>query len=275
MRCAKEGGYPLFLVGHVTKDGNLAGPRVLEHMVDTVLYFEGDRQHVYRLLRAVKNRFGATNEIGVFEMRSTGLTEVPNASELFLSQRVAGAAGNVVSVTMEGSRPLLVEIQALCAPASGYALPRRTTSGIDPNRLAMLLAVLEKRAGLPMSSQDVFVNVAGGVRIVEPAVDLAVCLAIASSLRNAPVAANLAAFGEVGLGGELRSVPAARSRAREACNLGFVQLVLPAAAACDAAPEASGASHTILEATGVAGALELVLPSSGEDGLVDIPSYGA
>src|SRR5205085_1716438 len=182
-RAAKAGGPPVFLIGHVTKEGSLAGPRVLEHMVDTVLYFEGDRQHAYRILRAVKNRFGSTDEIGIFEMSEQGLVEVENPSAALLAERASDSSGSAVAATIEGSRPLLVEVQALVS-RSNLATPRRTTTGIDYNRVNMLLAVLEKRVGLRLGEQDVFVNVAGGVRIVEPAADLAVAVAIASSFRE-------------------------------------------------------------------------------------------
>lgn len=214
-----------FLVGHVTKEGSIAGPRVLEHMVDTVLYLEGDRFHAYRLLRGVKNRFGATNEVGVFDMQDSGLTEIANPSEVFLSEREAQSAGSVVAVTLEGSRPLLVEMQALVTPTH-FGLPRRTANGIDMNRLILLVAVLSKRAGLPLGNQDVYVNVVGGMRLTEPAVDLAVSLAIASALTDTPIS-DVAVIGEVGLGGEVRSVNQVRRRVAEAQKLGFERCMVP------------------------------------------------
>lgn len=227
MLLAKGSGIPIFIVGHVTKDGAIAGPRVLEHMVDTVLYFEGDRGHPYRILRAVKNRFGSTNEIGVFEMKSGGLTEVANPSELFLSERPLDAPGSVVTASLEGSRTLLVEIQALVTP-SAYGTPRRTTIGVDSNRLALLVAVLEKKAGLHLGGQDIFLNVAGGARLNEPAADLAMLLAVASSHLDRPVAADAVVFGEVGLAGEVRAVNQPEPRLGEATKLGFKQCILPA-----------------------------------------------
>lgn len=227
MLLAKGSGIPIFIVGHVTKDGAIAGPRVLEHMVDTVLYFEGDRGHPYRILRAVKNRFGSTNEIGVFEMKSGGLTEVANPSELFLSERPLDAPGSVVTASLEGSRTLLVEIQALVTP-SAYGTPRRTTIGVDSNRLALLVAVLEKKAGLHLGGQDIFLNVAGGARLNEPAADLAMLLAVASSHLDRPVAADAVVFGEVGLAGEVRAVNQPEPRLSEATKLGFKQCILPA-----------------------------------------------
>ncbi|MDK9716560.1 MAG: DNA repair protein RadA [Trichlorobacter sp.] len=227
MLLAKGSGIPIFIVGHVTKDGSIAGPRVLEHMVDTVLYFEGDRGHPYRILRAVKNRFGSTNEIGVFEMKSGGLAEVANPSELFLSERPLDAPGSVVTASLEGSRTLLVEIQALVTP-SAYGTPRRTTIGVDSNRLALLVAVLEKKAGLHLGGQDIFLNVAGGARLNEPAADLAMLLAVASSHLDRPVASGAVVFGEVGLAGEVRAVNQPEPRLGEATKLGFKQCILPA-----------------------------------------------
>lgn len=226
MMLAKGSNIPVFIVGHVTKDGAIAGPRVLEHMVDTVLYFEGDRGHPYRILRAVKNRFGSTNEIGVFEMKSGGLAEVANPSELFLSERPLDAAGSVVTASLEGSRTLLVEIQALVTPST-YGTPRRTTIGVDSNRLALLVAVLEKKAGLHLGGQDIFLNVAGGARLTEPAADLAMLLAVASSHLDRPVSADTVVFGEVGLAGEVRAVNQPEPRLGEAAKLGFQQAVLP------------------------------------------------
>ena len=223
---AKQCNMAVFLVGHVTKEGQIAGPRVLEHMVDTVLYFEGERGHNYRILRAVKNRFGPANEIGVFEMRETGLIEVPNPSELFLSERVQGAAGSVVFAGVEGTRPVLLEVQALVAP-SPLPQPRRTTLGLDPSRLAMLTAVLEKRLGLGLFNHDIFLNVAGGFRVTEPAVDLAVCAALIASHRNLSVDASLVILGEIGLSGEVRSVSHTVTRLKEAAKLGFARCVIP------------------------------------------------
>ncbi len=224
-RMAKAGGPPIVLIGHVTKEGSLAGPRVLEHMVDTVLYFEGDRHQAYRILRAVKNRFGSTDEIGIFEMRESGLMEVANPSAALLAERTHDTSGSAVAAMVEGSRPLLVEIQALVS-RSPLSSPRRTATGIDHNRLSMLLAVLEKRVGLKLAEQDVFVNVAGGVRLIEPAADLATVLALASNFREQPVDPNTILIGEVGLGGEVRSVGQSEKRLREAARLGFTRAVI-------------------------------------------------
>ena len=224
---AKASGVACFLIGHVTKEGALAGPRVLEHLVDTVLYFEGDGAHALRVLRAVKNRFGSTNEVGVFEMREEGLAEVPNPSAAFLAERPVGAPGSAVLATLEGSRPVLVEIQALVS-RSGLALPRRTAIGLDVGRVALLLAVLEKRMRMPLHEQDVFLNVAGGLRIDEPAADLAVVAAAASSARGRPLPEASVVFGEVGLTGEVRAVARAEARLREAARQGFARCVLPA-----------------------------------------------
>lgn len=226
LKLAKATGIPIFLVGHVTKAGDIAGPKVLEHAVDAVLYLEGDPFHAYRILRSVKNRFGATSEVGVFEMEEQGLQEVPNPSEIFLAERVPNASGSAIAVTMEGSRPLLVEIQALTSPTS-FAIPRRTANGIDLSRLLLLIAVLTKRVGLHLSDQDVFVNVVGGIKIKEPAVDLAVAVAIASGFRNVPVAADLAIVGEIGLVGELRGVRQMPQRLAEAARLGFKKCLVP------------------------------------------------
>jgi DNA repair protein RadA/Sms len=226
MRIAKTRGIPVFLVGHVTKEGAIAGPKVVEHMVDTVLQFEGDRHHAYRILRGTKNRFGSTNEIGIFEMHDTGLREVANPSEVFLAERRAGGTGSTVVATMEGTRPLLVEVQALVAPTS-YGVPQRSSTGFDARRLQMLLAVLEKRVGLRVGQYDVFVNVAGGVRVDEPAVDLGMALSIVSSLREIPVEPRALAIGEVGLGGEIRTVSQMEKRVAEAGKLGFTRCVLP------------------------------------------------
>ena len=226
LQIAKGGQIPVFIVGHVTKDGNVAGPRVLEHMVDTVLYFEGDRHASYRILRAVKNRFGSTNEIGVFEMREEGLAEVPNPSEYMLEGRPENASGSVVACSMEGSRPIMIEIQALVCRSS-FGLPRRTANGTDYNRVNMLMAVLEKRAGISLSSSDAYVNITGGIKMTEPAVDLAVLLAIASSCRDFVVDSRTVVFGEVGLSGEIRSVSMAEQRINEAKKLGFEKVILP------------------------------------------------
>jgi DNA repair protein RadA/Sms len=223
---AKGRNLPTILVGHVTKDGSLAGPKVLEHVVDTVLYFEGAQHLSHRLVRAVKNRFGAVSELGVFEMTGRGLTPVPNPSALFLAERPRNVPGSSVLCAIEGSRPLLVEIQALVS-GSTFGNPRRTASGLDQNRLSLLLAVLDKRAGLNLSSDDVFVNVAGGMTIDEPAADLAVIAAVASSLRNRPVASDVVVIGEVGLAGEVRAVAQAALRVREAAQLGFRRCVMP------------------------------------------------
>ncbi len=226
MHIAKATNVAIFLVGHVTKAGAIAGPRVLEHIVDTVLYLEGERFHAYRLLRSVKNRFGATSEVGVFEMTQEGMVEIDNPSRAFLAERAPDSAGNAIAVTMEGTRPLLVEIQALTS-ASAFALPRRTANGFDMGRLLLLTAVLTQRVGLKLSAQDVFVNVVGGLKITEPAADLTVALAIASSFRNQPVASDLVVVGEVGLSGELRTVSQAQRRLTEAARLGFTRALVP------------------------------------------------
>jgi len=223
---AKSSGLAIFLIGHVTKEGIIAGPRLLEHMVDTVLYLEGDRFQSFRLLRAVKNRFGATAEVGVFEMAGRGMLEVPNPSEAFLAERVVNAPGSAIAVTMEGTRPLLVEVQGLTSP-SAFGNPRRSGNGIDNNRLLLITAVLARRLGLPLGEQDVFVNVVGGLRIGEPAADLAVAAAIASSVWDKPLRADTVLIGEVGLSGELRAVPHTAARLREAKALGFRAAVLP------------------------------------------------
>lgn len=236
MRLAKSTNTTVFLVGHVTKEGTLAGPRVLEHMVDTVLYFEGDRFQSYRILRAVKNRFGSTDEIGLFEMSDVGLREVPGASELFLAQRPEQAPGSAVVAIIEGTRPLLVEVQALVA-RSYLAAPRRTATGIDPNRLSMILAVLEKRCGLRMSDKDVYVNVAGGLKIIEPAVDLGVALALASSHRDRPVHPGVVLAGEIGLSGEVRSVHQMDRRLKEAARMGFNRALISSQNAGRGVPE--------------------------------------
>jgi len=225
-KLTKDQEFSTFLVGHVTKKGTIAGPRVLEHMVDTVLYFEGDQNHAYRILRSVKNRFGAANEIGVFEMREDGLREVPNPSEIFLSERGYGVSGSTVVCSLEGTRPLLVEIQALVTPTS-YSTPQRTVTGFASQRLQMILAVLEKRSGLAFSDHDVFVNVAGGVQLDEPAVDLGVAMAAASSFRDIPADTGSVLVGEVGLSGEIRTVSRIEPRLKEAAKLGFDRAVVP------------------------------------------------
>ncbi|MET0152576.1 MAG: DNA repair protein RadA [Candidatus Binatia bacterium] len=225
---SKRNGAACFLVGHVTKEGAIAGPRVLEHMVDTVLYFEGDRGHTFRVLRAVKNRFGSTNEIGVFEMKDSGLAPVVNPSELFLSERPVGVAGSVVVAAIEGTRPILVELQALVTP-SAFGTPRRTTLGIDSNRLALLVAVLEKKVGLHLTGQDIFLNVAGGFSIDEPAADLGAVAAVASSFLDRPIEPGTLLIGEVGLAGEVRAIHQAEARVREARKMGFRRCLLPAA----------------------------------------------
>jgi DNA repair protein RadA/Sms len=226
VRYAKEKDVPVFLVGHVTKEGVIAGPKVVEHMVDTVLQFEGERQYAYRVLRALKNRFGSTNEIGVFEMLDRGLREVTNPSQVFLAERRAGTSGSAVIAGVEGTRPILLEVQALVAPAS-YGVPQRTATGFDTRRLQMLLAVLEKRVGLHIGQYDVFVNVAGGVRIDEPAADLGMALSIVSSLRDQPVDPDAVVTGEIGLGGEIRRVFQVEKRITEAQKLGFTKMLIP------------------------------------------------
>ena len=226
MHLAKTRGISIFLVGHVTKDGTIAGPKVLEHIVDTVLQFEGDQNHLFRILRATKNRFGSTNEIGIFEMRDKGLIEISNPSELFLSERHLNQPGSVVVPVVEGSRVLLVEIQALVSPTS-YGMPQRTTSGFDLRRLQLLIAVLEKRARIPLGQHDVFLNIAGGLKADEPALDLGVALAIASSCRDVMVDPYTVVMGEIGLGGEIRAVSFAERRMREAVKLGFENMVIP------------------------------------------------
>ncbi|GAB6158603.1 DNA repair protein RadA [Desulfotomaculum varum] len=226
LRVAKNKGLPVFVVGHVTKEGTLAGPRVLEHMVDTVLYFEGERHQTYRILRTVKNRFGSTNELGIFEMRGAGLAEVSNPSELFLNQREQPVAGSAVVPSLEGSRPLLVEIQALVCP-SGFSVPRRMTSGVDYNRVALIMAVLERRVGLRLSAHEAYVSAVGGVKLDEPAADLAIALAVASSFKERPLQENLVVLGEVGLTGEIRSVAGMDKRLQEACKLGFKRCLGP------------------------------------------------
>ncbi|MCM8812499.1 MAG: DNA repair protein RadA [Candidatus Omnitrophica bacterium] len=253
---AKQTGTAVFLVGHVTKEGAIAGPRVLEHLVDSVLYFEGEDQTNFRILRAVKNRFGSTNEIGIFEMTGNGLREVLNPSELFLTQRPQAASGSAVTATIEGTRPLLVEIQALSS-LTNFGYPRRQSTGFDVNRAALLIAVLEKRAGLALQTQDIFLNVAGGVRIVEPAADLAVAAAITSSFRDRPLRAAQVIFGEIGLGGEIRAVPQAAKRIAEAAKLGFRRAVVPQANRL-AADLPGGEGMEVVGAQTVGDALEFI-----------------
>ena len=226
MRLAKGLDVSVFIVGHVTKEGTVAGPRVLEHMVDTVLYFEGDRHASYRVLRGVKNRFGSTNEIGVFEMREEGLVEVANPSEFMLEGRPKDASGCVVSCSMEGTRPILIEIQALVT-RTNFGIPRRQAQGADYNRLNLLMAVLEKRVGLSLGDCDAYLNIAGGIKVTEPAVDLGIVLSVVSSFRNKPLPADLVAFGEVGLSGEVRSISQIEGRVKEAAKLGFKKCMVP------------------------------------------------
>lgn len=252
MRWGKSRNVPIFIIGHVTKEGAIAGPRVLEHMVDAVLYLEGERHGHFRVLRAVKNRFGSTDEVGVFEMAEAGLREVRNPSEAFLEERNRGASGSSVAVTIEGTRPILVEVQALSTPTA-FGLPRRSANGLDTGRLQLLVAVLQKRVGLGLGSQDVYANVVGGMRIGEPAADLAVALAIASSFRDRPVDPQLVAIGEIGLSGELRSVSQMERRLGEARRLGFSRAVIPASSAKKGTTDVAGLrvlrADTVAEAT--------------------------
>jgi DNA repair protein RadA/Sms len=226
MMMAKKTGIPTLLVGHVTKDGAIAGPKLLEHMVDTVLYFEGDRNHIFRILRAVKNRFGSTNEIGVFEMKDQGLDEVVNPSAVFLSERPANAPGSAVTASMEGTRPILVELQAL-ASSTSFGTPRRTILGLDPNRVALLAAVMEKQLGMHLMGHDIFMNVAGGVKVIEPAVDMAIVSAIASSFLDKPVPDGTVVLGEVGLAGEVRAIGQVDIRLAEIKKMGFKRCLVP------------------------------------------------
>lgn len=226
LQLAKVENIAILIVGHVTKEGTVAGPRVLEHMVDTVLYFEGDKQDVYRILRGVKNRFGSTNEIGVFEMGESGLAEVKNPSEFLISGKPEGASGSVVACTMEGTRPMLLEVQALVCDTN-FQIPRRQATGCDFNRMNLLIAVIEKRMRMPLGREDAYVNFAGGMRIFEPATDLAVVMALVSSFRNQPVPDDMLVFGEVGLSGEVRGVSMAKQRVMEARKLGFKSCVVP------------------------------------------------
>ena len=258
---AKSSGIAVFLIGHVTKDGTIAGPRVLEHIVDTVLYLEGDRFQSYRLLRSVKNRFGATSEVGVFEMRERGMVEVTNPSEAFLAERMVNAPGSAIAVTMEGTRPILVEIQGLTSPTS-FGNPRRTPNGVDMNRLLLIVAVLTRRVGHRLGEQDVFVNVVGGLAVSEPAADLSIAVAIASSARNAPVRADTVLIGEVGLSGVLRMVGQMPARLREAANLGFKTAIVPKRMR-RGEPWPSGIQ--VIEARSLRQALENALLAGAED----------
>jgi DNA repair protein RadA/Sms len=255
MRWGKGRGIPVFIIGHVTKEGAIAGPRVLEHMVDAVLYLEGERHGHFRVLRAVKNRYGSTDEVGVFEMAGSGLREVRNPSEAFLEERNGNAPGTNVAVAVEGTRPILVEVQALTTP-SAYGLPRRSANGLDSNRLQLLVAVLQKRAGLGLSGQDVYANVVGGLRLSEPAADLPVALAIASSYRDVATNPGMVAIGEIGLAGELRTVSQLERRLGEAKRLGFTSAIVPASAARRGTMSVGGL--TIQRADTVGEAMELV-----------------
>jgi DNA repair protein RadA/Sms len=265
LRLAKESNIPMFLVGHVTKEGAIAGPRVLEHIVDAVLYLEGDRFHQYRLLRGVKNRFGSTDEVGVFEMTQTGMAEVTNPSQVFLAERSAGTPGSAVAVTMEGTRPILVEVQALTANTAS-AQPRRTANGFDMNRLLMLIAVLSKRVGLPLFNQDIYVNIVGGLRITEPAADLAVAVAITSSYRNQRVQSDMVLVGEIGLSGELRSVSQLDRRLGEAAKLGFQRSLYPSPSA---APKVDGL--VVAGVRSVADAVDMALGQGERRATADEP----
>lgn len=266
MRLAKKQAIPIFLVGHVTKEGNIAGPRVLEHMVDAVLYLEGDRFHQYRLLRGVKNRFGSTNEVGVFEMQGEGLAEVSNPSQAFLAERIKGAPGSGVAVTLEGTRPILTEVQALCSQCY-TGMPRRTANGIDMNRLLMLSAVLSKRMGVPLGNQDVYVNVVGGMKITEPAADLSVAAAIVSSFHEVEIDPNTILVGEVGLSGEIRMVSQLERRLQEAAKLGFTRAVYPRAATGNGRALQLPPNFTAYGAASLQDALEFALvKKEGESG---------
>ena len=256
-KLAKATNVAIFLVGHVTKEGSIAGPRVLEHTVDTVLYMDGDRHHAYRLLRGVKNRFGATSEVGVFEMRGTGMVEVTNPSESFLAERMATAPGSAITVMMEGTRPLLVEVQAL-ASTTAFGNPRRTPNGVDFNRLLLVTAVLTRRMGLRLADQDVFVNIIGGLQIQEPAADLAIAAAIFSSVKDQPVPADMVLLGEIGLSGELRAARRLPERLREAAKLGFKRAVIPSSASrTDGLPS----DLEINQARALHDALKITLPA--------------
>jgi DNA repair protein RadA/Sms len=256
MQWGKTRGVPVFIIGHVTKEGAIAGPRVLEHMVDAVLYLEGERHGHFRVLRAVKNRFGSTDEVGVFEMAEAGLREVRNPSEAFLEERNRDASGSSVAVTVEGTRPILVEVQALTT-ASAFGLPRRSANGLDAGRLQLLVAVLQKRVGLSLGGQDIYANVVGGMRVGEPAADLAVALAVASSFRDRGIDPQLVAIGEIGLSGELRSVSQVERRLNEARRLGFTKAVIPASSANRGTTAVSGLR--VIRADTVAEAIETSL----------------
>ncbi|HEX4744834.1 MAG TPA: DNA repair protein RadA, partial [Candidatus Limnocylindria bacterium] len=259
LEVAKGEDVPIFLIGHVTKEGNVAGPRVLEHIVDAVLYLEGERAHAFRILRAAKNRFGSTDEVGVFEMAENGLREVTNPSEVFIEERTKGVSGSVVVPTVEGARPLLVEVQALVSPTS-FGLPRRTVNGTDPQRLALLLAVLQKRAGVSTGQHDVYVNLVGGLKVREPASDLAVAAAVASALRDQPIDQRTVCLGELGLGGELRRVQRIGPRLKEAERLGFTRVVLPEANRGDV----NGSGMEIVGAADLRAALKALLATGAE-----------
>ncbi len=258
MEWAKPRNIPVLIIGHVTKEGTIAGPRVLEHMVDAVLYLEGDRHHQYRILRAVKNRFGSTDEVGVFEMADVGLREVRNPSEAFLEERDGNAAGTTVAVTVEGTRPILVEVQALTT-ATAFGMPRRSANGFDNGRLQLLVAVLQKRVGLTLGTQDIYANVVGGLRISEPAADLPIALAVASSFKDAKVDPRLVAIGEIGLSGELRSVGQMERRLIEAKRLGFTKAIVPASVS---RAEALKHGLEIIRASSVSEALEMAFASA-------------
>ena len=259
---AKSSGVSILMIGHVTKDGSIAGPRVLEHIVDAVLYLEGDPFQHYRLLRGVKNRYGATSEVGVFEMRGSGLAQVTNPSEVFLEERLINASGSAIAITMEGTRPLLVELQALTSP-SAFGNPRRTPNGIDLNRLLLISAVLSKRVGLKLWEQDIFVNVIGGMKISEPASDLAMAMAIASSYYDRPLPADLAVVGEVGLSGEVRRVGQLAARLNEALKIGFKRVLVPK---LRRSSEDMPSGIQLIEVRSVAEALRAVLPSQAHGG---------
>ncbi|MEW6545921.1 MAG: DNA repair protein RadA [Bacillota bacterium] len=258
LRVAKATGVAIFIVGHVTKGGEIAGPRVLEHMVDTVLYLDGDRHHAYRVLRAYKNRFGSASELGVFEMAESGMADVPNPSGFFLAERPERVPGSVVTACLEGMRPLLVEVQALVSPTP-FSVPRRMVSGVDPGRVVLMAAVLEKRLGMHLGNQDAYVKVAGGVKIEEPAVDLAVAVALASSFRDLPVRAGVVVAGEVGLAGEVRGIPRVGERLREAERVGFNCFVLPASSTRSLERTGWQGKIEVAGVSQVAEALDLVL----------------
>ena len=255
MLFAKRSNIPVFIIGHVTKEGTIAGPRVLEHIVDTVLYFEGDRGHSYRILRTIKNRFGSTNEIGIFEMSDAGLREVANPSELFLSERPSNVSGSTVVASLEGTRPLMVEIQALVSQTN-FGMPRRTSIGVDFNRVNLLVAVLEKRAGMHLGGMDIFINIVGGLKIIEPAVDLGIIATVASSAKEVPIEQKTFVFGEVGLSGEIRAVAQAESRLKEASKIGFKKAVIPAG---NAAKIKNNEGLEIIGVKDIEGFLEAVL----------------